>query len=241
MATSTIDIISSYASEAAVIKQNIESLIHEVNIAYNFLLFCNTINPETIVCTKIKTKFINAKIKLHLFINTIAESTILIKLFEKAQAYVLGKNQNIEEDMAEIENIVQTNIKRRLKEPQANVPKSFKEKLWKTIGWVSDKSVKVLNIYWVSRFAAIYRVELNILVTILNIIVTEILNSRISPESCSVIHNILSVSGHLLRKPVELMYKKSNSGSYRSSRNSGSYLSAKSSFSKGGSLRKIRR
>jgi uncharacterized membrane protein YgcG len=244
MVLATISTLSSYAAEAVAIKYNVESLIHEVNVAYNFLLFCNTIDSQTIVCAKIKTKFINARAKLHLFINTIAESTILIKLFEKAQAYVLGKNQNIEEDMAEIENIVQTNIKQKLEESQSTVPKSFKEKLWKSLGWVSDKSTKVLNIYWVSRFASYYRTELNILVTIMNTIATEILNSRISHESCSNIHNILSVSGQLLRKPTELIYKErsSRSGSFRSTRSSfsrsGSFRSARSSFSKGGSSRK---
>ena len=247
MAFAIIGKAAEYASEAAVIKQNVESLIHEVNIAYNFLLFCNTIDPETIVCDKIKKKFVNERLKLHLFINTIAESTILIKLFEKAQAYILGENQNIEKDMAEIENIIQTNIKDKLKDklkdPESNVPKSLKDKLWKSLGWISDKSTKVLNIYWVSRFASYYRTELNILVTIMNTIVSEILNSRISPDSCANIRNILSVSGQLLREPVKISYNESNSrrsGSFRSarssySRRSGSFRSARSSFSRSGS------
>ena len=236
--------VANIASQASVIKQTVENLIHEVNVAYNFLLFCNTIDSETIVCAKIKKKFINVRLKLHLFINTIAESTLLIKLFEKAQAYVSGKNQNIEEDMAEIENIIQTNIKEKLKEPESNVPKSFKDKLWKSLGWVSDKSTQLSNIWWVSTCASNIRYELNILVTIMNAIVTEILNSRISPGSCGNKHNILSVSGQLLRKPIEMVYNQSNSrsGSFRSARSnysrSGSFRSARSNYSRSGSSRK---
>jgi hypothetical protein len=247
MAFAIISKTAEYVSDAAAIKYNIESLIHEVNIAYNFLLFCNTIEPETIVCVKIKKKFVNARLKLHLFVNTIAESTILIKLFEKAQSYILGRNQNIEEDMAEIENIIQTNIKQKLKAPVPNIPKSFKDKLWKSLGWVSDKSTQVLNIYWISRFASYYRSELNILVTIMNTIVTEILNSRISPGGCANKHNILSVSGQLLRKPIEMVYNESNSksGSFRSARSnfstSGSFRSARSNFSTSGSSSRKRK
>ena len=226
-------------------KENVESLIHEVNLAYNFLLFCNTIELETIACAKLKTKFIKARTKLHLFINTIVESTILIKLFEKAQAYVLGKNQNIEEDIAEIENIIQRNIKQKIEQPESNVPQSFKTKIWKVFSWISATTTTLSSIMWVSIYASYYRNELNILVTIMNSITTELLNSRISPPTlCANTNNILSVSGKLLHQPIEMSYNESasRSGSFRSARSnysrSGSFRSARNNYSRSGSSRK---
>lgn len=236
MAIAVATKVVNIASQAAVIKENVESLIHEVNLAYNFLLFCNTIELETIVCAKIKTKFINARTKFHLFINTIVESTILIKLFEKAQAYVLGKNKNIDEDIAEIENIIQRNVKQKIEQPESNVPKSFKAKIWKVFAWISDTTTTLSSIMWVSIYASYYRNELNILVTIMNSITTELLNSRISPILCGNTNNILSVSGKLLRNPMEITYNKPSSSSYRSvSKSNRTFHSARSNFSKNSS------